>query len=577
MRRTRRCHTHLRLAQAKQWELDSAQANVDATERQITAVVNRQAHYEALLAAGLNQWEHTEEVATNTESILNGAAATLEFISGVLHLLPQLGSPFAMKYGGIELGTSMARMHGGTGLLACVAHAVAASAGLEARNDRRREEWQFQRDQAKDELSQLQKRLDIANIGQELAQHAIAIHEKNIAQNDELLEYYNDKFSGLGLYTWMASDLQRTYREAYGIALRMARYAEQAYRFEREDYANELLSGQYWDMPHAGLLAGNKLALDLQLLEQRYIETDDPKRELVDHCFSLRQWHPTALIKFRQDGECNFDVPELFFDLASPGDYHRRLRSVRVTIPAVAGPYTNVMATLSLGSSKVRYQPSVNLQDAPRPRVDSITTSSARNDAGAFELNFRGEKYVPFEGSGAVSSWSLRLPKVVRSFDYDTISDVVLHLDYTASFDGDLRDVIDGVTTGIVQSARDRLASGGMARAFSLKEEFPSEFHRLVTGETVELEITADYLPFFMRFATVTGATLVFTGKPGESTAPSKVEFDGTSLAAPADDTASGGKSSALNSSGTLPWKHKFRMDGLSLGTACYIVLNLGS
>jgi hypothetical protein len=64
------------------------------------------------------------------------------------------------------------------------------------------------------------------------------------------------------------------------------------------------------------------------------------------------------------------------------------------------------MATLSLDSSEMRSKPNLDLQDAPRPRVDSITTSSARNDAGAFEINLRGEKYVPFEGAGAVSEWT---------------------------------------------------------------------------------------------------------------------------------------------------------------------------
>lgn len=76
---------------------------------------------------------------------------------------------------------------------------------------------------------------------------------------------------------------------------------------------------------------------------------------------------------------------------------------MRVTIPAIAGPYVSVMATLSLDASWIRTSRSADLQEAPRPRVDSITTSSARNDAGAFELNFRGEKYVPFEGAGAIS------------------------------------------------------------------------------------------------------------------------------------------------------------------------------
>jgi hypothetical protein len=562
---------------AKEWELESAQANLESTMRRKTAVENRRAHYVGLLEAGLNEWESEEAVATHAASIMSGAAATLEFISAVLHLIPQLGSPFAMKYGGLETGTSVDKIHGGMRALAEVARGVAASSGLEARNERRQQDWEFQRDQSEDELSQIEKQLEVAEIARDLADHAIKLHEKSIEHNEELLEYHEDKFSGLGLYTWLASQLQRAYREAYTMADRMARYAEQAYRFEREDYSSELLSGQYWEAAQAGLLAGNRLMLGLQHLEQRYIETDQPKRELTDHFFSLRQWDPKALIQLRQKGECKFKVPELFFDLASPGDYRRRLRSIRVTIPAVAGPYVNVMATLSLDGSQMRYAPNLDLQDAPRPRVDSITTSSARNDAGVFELNFRGEKYVPFEGAGAVSEWSLSLPTAVRMFDYNSISDVVVHLDYTASFDGLHRDVVQGITTGLVASVQDRLASDGLVRAFSLRDEFPSPFAKLLAGDAAEIEITDDHLPFFLRGATIDEATLVVTNSGENTLNIGSVEVDGEPKGTPAEDEQLGGQSISLSASGQVPWKHALRVAGLSHDDRAYIVLSLKS
>ncbi|KAK3395005.1 hypothetical protein B0H63DRAFT_533434 [Podospora didyma] len=59
-------------------------------------------------------------------------------------------------------------------------------------------------------------------------------------------------------------------------------------------------------------------------------------------------------------------------------------------------------------------------------------------DTGTFDLAFGGAgdgggRYGPFEGAGAVSSWRLEMPpSAVRPFDYSTISDVVLHLWYTA-------------------------------------------------------------------------------------------------------------------------------------------------
>ena len=43
-------------------------------------------------------------------------------------------------------------------------------------------------------------------------------------------------------------------------------------------------------------------------------------------------------------------------------------------------------------------------------RVQSIVTSHGQNDSGLFELNFRDERYLPFEGAGAISNggWSCR-------------------------------------------------------------------------------------------------------------------------------------------------------------------------
>jgi Tc toxin complex TcA C-terminal TcB-binding domain len=57
-----------------------------------------------------------------------------------------------------------------------------------------------------------------------------------------------------------------------------------------------------------------------------------------------------------------------------------------------------------------------------------------------FELNFRDERYLPFEGCGAISSWGLELPEL-KQFDYNTISDAVVHLKYTSQYDSSLKEM----------------------------------------------------------------------------------------------------------------------------------------
>jgi hypothetical protein len=44
-----------------------------------------------------------------------------------------------------------------------------------------------------------------------------------------------------------------------------------------------------------------------------------------------------------------------------------------------------------------------------RAGIASIATSSGQNDAGLFELKLRDERYLSFEGAGAISSRQLRL------------------------------------------------------------------------------------------------------------------------------------------------------------------------
>src|SRR4029077_17288303 len=83
--------------------------------------------------------------------------------------------------------------------------------------------------------------------------------------------------------------------------------------------------------------------------------------------------------------------------------------------------------------------------------VRAVAASSAQNDSGVFELSFRDDRYLPFEGAGAISQWSLELfsdtpsnnpdpanpdfGKPLRQFDYGTITDAIVHLRYTARED----------------------------------------------------------------------------------------------------------------------------------------------
>jgi hypothetical protein len=302
---------------------------------------------------------------------------------------------------------------------------IAASAGMLGGHERRSDGWQHEVDMASKDIIQITTQLTGANIRLASAQKALAIHNKTIAQNQQVADFYTSRFSNIALYTWLATTMKTTYRQAYASAYAMAKLAEQAYRFERNDDTTILLSEPYWSQTHAGLLSGEMLLGDLQNMERSFIETNYRTPEITQS-FSMMQIAPAALLNLRQNATCNFSIPELCFDLFYPGQYCRKIKAVRITIPCVAGPLTNIGATLTLTGSNLRLKPSLDGSSLIPVQLNHsvvIATSTAQNDTGVFEFNFRDERYMPFEGAGAISSWKVELPSGFRQFDYQTISD----------------------------------------------------------------------------------------------------------------------------------------------------------
>jgi predicted nucleotidyltransferase len=490
--------------QVKLWEIDAANETIEALKRKEETVQHRRNYYQSLIDEGRTPLEITQAVAQHGAAGLRGLAASFNTYGAIAYLVPQVGSPFAMKYGGKEQGDSGSSWSEVFRALAEISDTVATSAGFEANLERRDQGWAHQLEQADHELKELEKQIKGAEIHKDLTKRSLELHEKSLEQLNEVYEFYGEKFSNLGLYTWLSTTLQRLYRKAYNSAYSMAKLAEQAYRFERSDNSSELLGSGHWEASKAGLLAGERLIIDLQNLERRFIETNYRSLE-INQSFSLTQIAPTALIQLRETGSCEFDISEIFFDLFYPGHYRRKIKSVRLTIPCVTGPYTNVSATLTLVGSSIRVEPKVDeneLKPVPRTRTLSIATSSAQNDAGVFELNFRDERYMPFEGAGAISRWKLSLPKNYRQFDYQTISDVLIHVSYTAEEDGVLREKIENINAVTEGSILEFLREHSLPRVFSFRHDFSNEFHRLLhspIGKSVMIELTDKHFPIFLK------------------------------------------------------------------------------
>jgi hypothetical protein len=402
------------------------------------------------------------------------------------------------------------------GIIAAWERDQAGMAARTASYERRADEWLLQYNLAAHELMQIGRQILTSLIAEQIAHREYLNIQKQIKNSQEVNRFLGEKFTNAELYGWMQGEISRLYYEYYRFAFDTARKAEQTMKRELmrpEVDATDYIKFNYWDGGRKGLLSGETLYLDIKRMEMAYHENNKREFELTKHV-SLRQLNPLALLALKATGSCEVSVPEWLFDLDGPGHYIRRIKNVSLSIPSVTGPYTSVSCTLSLLKSSLRKSPLLKDDEYARQgseddrfidyfgTVQSIVTSSGNNDSGMFETNLREERLLPFEGAGAESTWKLELPLDFRQFDYNTITDVILHFRYTARQGGaQMRDKAVEHLKAIIGEAN----SSGLALLFYLKQDFPSEWHRFVNGsEGFETIVKHDYFPYFTQGKDIT-------------------------------------------------------------------------
>ncbi|PYK36560.1 MAG: hypothetical protein DME54_00380 [Verrucomicrobia bacterium] len=208
-------------------------------------------------------------------------------------------------------------------------------------------------------------------------------------------------------------------------------------------------------------------------------------------------------------------------------------QSVSLTLPCVTGPYTTIACTLRLLKNGIRITTANgdngyphNTDDQGLPSDDdrfvennipfkAIAASNAQNDSGVFELSFRDERYLPFEGADAISDWSRELfsdlpsnnpdpanpdfSRPLRQFAYKSISDAILHIKYTP------REDAGPFKNGAIAHLRDYFSQDGATpslRMLNLRNEFPTQWNRFLNpsnpakGNMFELEMSPELFPF---------------------------------------------------------------------------------
>lgn len=454
------------------------------------------------------------------------AATVSDSLAQTLALLPDLGVDFhywgmgghANLVGGSRFATIGRITAGSLNTKAGYEDYKGASASKTASFERRVDDWTLQTNLAARELMQIGRQIIGSLIAEQITHHEYLNIKKQIEQSEETDRFLREKFSNEELYAWMQGELSSLYYEYYRFAFDTARKAEQTMKRELmrpEVDATNYIKFNYWDGGRKGLLSGEALYLDLKRMEMAYHENNKREYELTKHV-SLRRLNPIALLALKATGSCEVTLPEWLFDLDCPGHYMRRIKSVSLSIPAVVGPYTSINCTLSLLKSSLRT--SSLLQDDEYPRqgsedtrfidyfgtVQSMVTSSANNDSGMFEPSLRDERFLPFEGAGAESTWKLELPADFHQFDYSTISDVVLHVRYTARQGGQR---LGEKATEQLKELISTSSTSNLSLLFSLKHDFPSEWSRFTSAtddSNFITKIKQEHFPYLTQGKAIT-------------------------------------------------------------------------
>jgi hypothetical protein len=406
--------------QLQELRVAEAEAGVRLAELQRDRVQISIDHYTGLINEDLSQ---LEEAALGLQT------------AGVVHLHVAAAIKEATTFG-----------VGGIGDVGGALIATASLLQTIASYERRKQDWQFQLSLSEQDLAISNQQVSLAGdrvrvVGQE---RAIAQLQSDGA--DAALEFLSTKFTNAELYEWMSRVLASVYAQLLQHGTAVAKLAEDQLAFERHQRPSTIIRTDYWQPPaesdggaavgagpdRRGLTGSARLLADLARLELYALETNQRKLQL-SKTLSLATLAPWEFQRFRETGVLTFRSGMELFDRDFPGHYLRLVKRVRTSVVALIPPTQGIRATLSTtGISRVVIGGNAFQSEVIRRGPERVALSSPVNATGLFELEPQPELLFPFESIGVDTVWELRLPRPANPFDFRTIADVLVTIEYSA-------------------------------------------------------------------------------------------------------------------------------------------------
>ncbi|MDP9656802.1 UNVERIFIED_ORG: hypothetical protein J2W87_004747 [Pseudomonas putida] len=391
---------------------------------------------------------------------LHLAAGVPLVASAVANILPRI---LGMANGGGEPGSTLENVStianfAGDVLLETSEMSQRASSYL-----RRVEEWSFAEAQANSELRVIDEQLKAHDYTLKAARASLEQTQKANEQAQELYSFYKTRATNVELYRWLLSQMATLYFQAYDAVVGLCLSAEASWQYEMGDFDTRVIRPNVWMDNRHGLSAGESMLLDLMRLERDFLNRNERRLELTKtislrQLFEKGQFTPaktwTEVLIELNKGKLDFELSQRLFDSDYPGHYCRQITTVALSLPVVLGPYQDVRATLTQTGSTTVLKANVDSLDYlygdgnQMPPVDillnlrshqQVGISSGLDDAGLHQLMFGDERYLPFEGTGAVSRWQLHFPRhtsVQQKALIESLTDIIVQVRYLAKAGG---------------------------------------------------------------------------------------------------------------------------------------------
>ncbi|MFC5823067.1 hemopexin repeat-containing protein [Nonomuraea insulae] len=504
----------------KEAQVRSATETLRESEASLAAAIQRRDWYNHLITAGLSPLQIAQLATMSGAVIAHFYSGGLKIAAAIAYAVPDayLG-PFIIgtKYGGLHLGEVIGKGAETAETMGEALSVFGELLGVRAEQERQLEDWRFQLMTAKSDIVQIGHQVAGAGFQLAIAQRELEITNQEIANAEAVVTFLTGKFTSAQLYQWMSSRLAALYFQSYHLALETAKAAERAYQYERG--VNEtILQPVYWESQRKGLLAGETLAVDLDRLGKAYLDGDARGLEIVKRV-SLLQLDPLAVLKLRSEGRCEFTLTEALFDRDFPGHYRRRIRTLSVTFTdgteqlGVNATLTQLghKTVLSADPRAVRFlteakgsaPDTVRSDWRPSQQIALSDVEQGRDNNGLFELRFDDERYLPFEGTGAVSTWRLETNGTPPA----ELFDVVVTVKYTAEQGGAV----------FANAVKGMLKPYPAARYIDVAGEFPEQWQQFQEGDdgVLTLPLTPEMFPR-MNGRQITGIYAKYeAGRPG--------------------------------------------------------------